>query len=253
MIGIIGGSGIYNLLSEKKSLKIETPYGEPSSAIQTGTISGKEVAFIPRHGNKHQIPPHMVNYRANIYALEKAGCNEILGINAVGSLKENIEPGDTVIPDQFIDFTKKRSLTFFDGPDVVHISTADPFCPRMNEILYSVSKKNGKTHYGGTYVVIEGPRFSTRAESRMFRNFGDIIGMTLVPEITLANEMSMCYSMLATVTDYDVWSEHPVEASEVIKIIKENEEKTMKNIETFVKENTPRSCQCSKRLEGARL
>ncbi len=253
MIGIIGGSGIYDLLSEKKSIKVGTPYGETSSDIQTGIISGKEVAFLPRHGSKHQIPPHKVNYRANIYALEKVGCTEILGINAVGSLKENIEPGDTVVPDQFIDFTRRRDLTFFDGPDVVHISTADPFCPRMNRILFDVSQNTGKTHASGTYVVIEGPRFSSRAESRMFRNYGDIIGMTLVPEITLADEMAMCYSMLATVTDYDVWSEKPVEASEVIKIIKENEEKTMKNIEMFVKENTERNCACKNRLEGARL
>ncbi|MHB8360671.1 MAG: S-methyl-5'-thioadenosine phosphorylase [Thermoplasmataceae archaeon] len=253
MIGIIGGSGIYNLLTEKKSLKIDTPYGQTSSEIQTGIILGKEVAFIPRHGNKHNIPPHKVNYRANIWALNKVGCAEILGINAVGSLKEKIEPGDTVIPDQFIDFTKRRELTFYDGPEVVHISTADPFCSRMNNIIGKIAKKEGKTHIGGTYVVIEGPRFSTRAESMMFRNYGDIIGMTLVPEINLADELGMCYSMLATVTDYDVWSEKPVEVSEVIKIIKENEEKTMKNIEMFVRENTSRNCECHKRLENARL
>lgn len=254
MIGIIGGSGIYNLIEVEESRIIDTPFGVPSSEVEIGNFRGKKVAFIPRHGKKHNIPPHMVNYRANIWALNSIGVKEVLGINAVGSLNEKMAPGDVVIPDQYIDYTKNRKLTFYDGPDVIHISSADPFCPRMNDELFTSSTKYGKTHKGGTYMVIEGPRFSTRAESRMFRQFADIIGMTLVPEINLANEMAMCYSMIATVTDYDVWSETPVEASEVIKILKENEEKTEKIVEDFLSTHKEeRTCDCSKRLDGARL
>ena len=254
MIGIIGGSGIYNLIEVEESRVIDTPYGVPSSEVEIGNFHGKKVAFIPRHGKKHNIPPHMVNYRANIWALNSIGVNEILGINAVGSLNESMAPGDVVIPDQYIDYTKNRKLTFYDGPDVVHISSADPFCPRMNKELEASSGKYGKTHIGGAYMVIEGPRFSTRAESKMFKQFADIIGMTLVPEINLANEMAMCYSMIATVTDYDVWSETPVEASEVIRILKENEEKTERIVEDFLSTHKEeRTCDCSKRLDSARL
>ncbi len=254
MIGIIGGSGLYDLITVKESRTIDTPFGVPSSEVEVGDYHGMNVAFLPRHGKKHNIPPHMVNYRANIWALNSIGCTEILGINAVGSLKEGLKPGDVVIPDQFIDFTKNRKLTFYDGPDVIHISSADPFCPRINKELLEVSKKHGQAHGAGTYVVIEGPRFSTRAESKMFRQYGDIIGMTLVPEITLADELGMCYSMVANVTDYDVWSEKPVEASEVIKILKENEEKTQKIIADFLTiHSEARNCQCKDRLENARL
>jgi 5'-methylthioadenosine phosphorylase len=254
VIGIIGGSGLYNLITIEESKMIDTPFGIPSAEIEIGDFNGKKVAFLPRHGKKHNIPPHMVNYRANIWALHSIGCDEILGINAVGSLKEELKPGDVVIPDQYIDFTKNRKLTFYDGPEVIHISLADPFCPRINKELSSVSKKHGDTHDQGTYVVIEGPRFSTRAESKMFRQFGDIIGMTLVPEINLADELGMCYSLIANVTDYDVWSDKPVEASEVIKILKENEEKTQKIIADFLKiHSEQRTCECKNRLENARL
>ena len=254
MIGIIGGSGLYNLITIEESKTIDTPFGVPSSEVEIGNFNGKKVAFLPRHGKSHNIPPHMVNYRANIWALHSIGCDEILGINAVGSLKEELKPGDVVIPDQYIDFTKNRKLTFYDGPEVIHISSADPFCTRMNAELGSSSKKHGDTHNGGTYVVVEGPRFSTRAESKMFRQFGDIIGMTLVPEINLADELGMCYSLIANVTDYDVWADKPVEASEVIKILKENEEKTQKIISDFLeKHKEERTCECKNRLENARL
>jgi 5'-methylthioadenosine phosphorylase len=254
VIGIIGGSGLYDLITVKESKMIDTPFGIPSSEVEIGIFNGKNVAFIPRHGKKHNIPPHMVNYRANIWALNSIGCDELLGINAVGSLKNEMKPGDIVIPDQYIDFTKNRKLTFYDGPEVIHISSADPFCNRINKELESVSKKHGKTHLGGAYVVIEGPRFSTRAESRMFRQFGDIIGMTLVPEINLADEMGMCYSMIANVTDYDVWSDTPVEASEVIKTLKENEEKTERILGELLEiHSEKRDCQCKNRLDNARL
>ncbi len=254
MIGIIGGSGLYDLLKVQESKKIDTPFGIPSAEIEIGEFNGKRVAFIPRHGKKHNIPPHMVNYRANIWALNSIGCNEVLGINAVGSLKEEMAPGDVVIPDQYIDFTKNRKLTFYDGPEVIHISSADPFCPRMNEELNRASKPKAKTHLGGTYITVEGPRFSTRSESKMFRQFADIIGMTLVPEINLADELGMCYSLIANVTDYDVWADKPVDASEVIKILKENEEKTKEIVGEFLmKHNEERTCECKNRLDNARL
>ncbi len=254
MIGIIGGSGLYDLIDVRESRKIDTPFGIPSSELEIGEYNGISVAFIPRHGKKHNIPPHMVNYRANIWALKNIGCNEVLGINAVGSLKEGLKPGDVVIPDQYIDNTKNRKLTFYDGPDVIHVSSADPFCPRINGELEKVSRPVTNTHLGGTYITIEGPRFSTRAESKMFRQFADIIGMTLVPEINLADELGMCYSMIANITDYDVWSEKPVDASEVIKILKENEQKTTTIITNFLKShNEERTCECKSRLDNARL
>ena len=252
--GIIGGSGLYNLIKGGRSLDIETPYGKPSDRVEVGEIGGVEVAFIPRHGKHHTIPPHAVNYRANMWALKSIGVERVLAINAVGSLKEQYKPGEMVFPDQFIDFTKSRKLTFFDGPEVFHVSAADPFCSDMTSELVSSAKKAGYSHHDrGTYVCIEGPRFSTRAESRMFRQFGDIIGMTLVPEINLAVEQSMCYSMIATVTDFDVWSDKPVDASEVMKIMKENEEKVSSLVEMSVKGfNRERRCNCSRSLENAK-
>ncbi len=254
-IGIIGGSGLYNILESPESKEIDTPFGKPSGEVEIGKINGVEVAFIPRHGKKHTIPPHKVNYRANVYALQKVGVQRIVGINAVGSLKEELSPGTTVIPDQFIDFTRRRELTFYDGPEVYHISAADPFCDVCGSILNDKAKQVGaKPHLGGTYVVVEGPRFSTRAESKMFRQFGDIIGMTLVPEVNLADELGMCYSVIATVTDYDVWADKPVDASEVMRTMKENEEKVVQIIrESLPLINEKRTCQCSKRLESAKL
>ena len=253
-IGIIGGSGLYSLMDKPESLDIETPFGKPSGMVEVGKINGVEVAFIPRHGKNHTIPPHKVNYRANIWALNSIGVKRILAINAVGSLKENLAPGHIVIPDQFIDYTRRRELTFYDGPEVYHISAADPFCPDMNGRLYEASRKvGGESTLGGTYVTIEGPRFSTRAESHMFRQFADIIGMTLVPEVNLADELSMCYSVVATITDYDVWSEKPVEAPEVFRTMKANEEKVIQIVKSVLPEiNKERKCHCKDRLSDAK-
>lgn len=254
-VGIIGGSGLYDLIENPESVEVKTPYGPPSDNVDVGIINGVEVAFIPRHGKKHVYPPHMVNYRANIWALKELGVQRIVSINAVGSLKEEFKPGDIVVPDQFVDFTRRRELTFYDGPDVYHISAADPFCHDMNSIIEEHTRKLGApVHLGGTYVVIEGPRFSTRSESKMFRQFGDIIGMTLVPEINLADELAMCYSTIATVTDYDVWAEEPVDASEVMKTMKENEEKVKKIVfDSLPSVNKERnSCSCSTRLDSAK-
>ncbi len=253
-IGIIGGSGLYNIMENVKKVDVETPYGKPSDMIEIGEISGIEVAFIPRHGKKHNIPPHMVNYHANIWALKKLGVERVIGLNAVGSLRDDYRPGDIVIPDQFIDFTRKRRLTYYDGPDVYHISMADPFCNDISNITYHAGLDLGyNIHSSGTYVCIEGPRFSTRSESKMFRQFGDIIGMTLVPEINLADELAMCYGMIATVTDYDVWSEKPVDVNEVINIMRQNEEKVPKILSRVIpKIHDQRNCKCSLRLENAK-
>ncbi|MFP3255623.1 MAG: S-methyl-5'-thioadenosine phosphorylase [Thermoplasmata archaeon] len=250
-VAIIGGSGIGEIFEEIEKIIVHTPYGSPSDYISIGKISGVTLAFLPRHGKGHRIPPHKINYRANIFALKEIGIEKVIGISAVGSLKENLRPGDLAIVSQFIDFTKKREYTFYDGPKVVHISMADPFSEDMNNILSKNAKNLGfRVHENVTYICIEGPRFSTRAESRMFRNFADIIGMTLVPEINLARELGMCYSTLATITDYDVWSEKPVTAEEVMKIMRENEYKAKEVIKNSIKEiNELDSKKCKKVLE----
>ncbi len=253
-IGIIGGSGLYSIMETRKTMDVDTPYGKPSAPLEIGEINGVEVAFLPRHGKKHTVPPHMVNYKANIFALHKVGVERIIGLNAVGSLKDEYKPGDIVIPDQFIDFTRRRELTYYNGPDVYHISMADSFCNDISAKAYETGKSlSFPVHKNGAYLCIEGPRFSTRAESKMFRNFADIIGMTLVPEINLAAELSMCYGMLATVTDYDAWKDEAVEASDVMQIMKESEEKVSKMLYNLVPEiNGQRNCKCSLRLENAK-
>jgi len=232
-IGIIGGSGLYDVEVFKKieEVKIYTPYGPPSDNIVIGEYSGRRIAFLPRHGRGHKIPPHRINYRANIWALKSLGADKIIAISAVGSLREDYKPGDFVIPDQFIDFTKRREYTFFEGSVVGHFSMADPFCEPLREIIIETAKElNIRVHDRGTYVCIEGPRFSTRAESRLFKEVfkADIIGMTLVPEVILAREAGICYAAIAMVTDYDVWAEKPVTASEVAKVMAENVEKAKK-------------------------
>ena len=202
-IGIIGGSGIYNpdTFETIKKVYPETKYGRPSDEIVIGKIADVEIAFIPRHGAKHQFPPSSVPYKANIQALKDLGAEIVISPCAVGSLKEEYRPGDLVIVDQFIDMTKKRDYTFFDSK-TVHISIADPFCHDLAKIFADAAEEMKiRYHKKGTYICIEGPRFSTRAESNMFRNFADIIGMTVVPECQLARELGMCYCSLATVTD----------------------------------------------------
>ncbi|MDR0198197.1 MAG: S-methyl-5'-thioadenosine phosphorylase [Methanomassiliicoccaceae archaeon] len=222
-IGVIGGSGIYDHKKFETVKKIfpGTRYGTPSDEITIGKIANVEIAFIPRHGSRHQFPPSSVPYRANIQALKDLGVEMVISPCAVGSLKEEYRPGDLVIVDQFIDFTKKRDYTFFDN-ETVHISIADPFCGVLGGIFSGVASEMGiRYHKKGTYVCIEGPRFSTRAESNMYRNFADIIGMTAVPECQLAREMGMCYCSLATVTDYDVWKDEPVDIKMVLRTMRE--------------------------------
>lgn len=253
-IGIIGGSGITEMFKPEAIRKVDTPYGAPSGDLELGEINGVKIAFLQRHGKGHRIPPHMINYRANMYALYSEGVEKVIAISAVGSLKDEYRPGDLAFPDQFIDFTKSRKYTYFDGPTVTHISMADPFCESLRDIVISSAKKlNVKAHKNGTYVCIEGPRFSTRAESKMFRNFADIIGMTLVPEINLARELGMCYLSIATITDYDVWAEKPVTADEVMRVVKENEFKVKNILKDSINDlNSNNSCDCKKDINIAK-
>ncbi len=255
-IAIIGGTGVYDpkIFREIKEIKIKTPFGMPSAPIEIGQFFGKKIAFLARHGRKHQFPPHKVPQKANIWAFKKLGIERIIGVCSVGSLKKNFRPGDIVIPDQFIDFTKKREYTFYDRGGV-HVSLADPFCSQLGEIFFKEAQKlKIPIHSKGTYLCIEGPRFSTRAESKFFRNFADIIGMTLVPEAVLARELEICYLSLAMITDYDVFQERTVVAEEVIKTMKANLEKIKKLLETAIpKIKDQRSCSCSEALKNAKV
>lgn len=259
-IGIIGGTGVYDpgLFNTKREIKVHTPYGEPSDLVTIGVYSGVKVAFIPRHGRGHRIPPHSINSRANIWALKQLGVKRIIAPSAVGSLQEGYRPGDIAIPDQFIDFTKKRQYTFYDGGQVCHVSVADPFCPELRSIVIKrIKKLKFSLHDKATYVCIEGPRFSTRAESKFFRDVmkADIIGMTLVPEVSLAREAEICYTSVATVTDYDVWAEKPVSSAEIIEMLAKNVEKTKKLIADLVLAipTARKKCVCGSALEGALL
>ncbi|MDR0778888.1 MAG: S-methyl-5'-thioadenosine phosphorylase [Methanomassiliicoccaceae archaeon] len=253
-IGIIGGSGIYDPAKFETVKKVypETRYGRPSDDIIIGKIAGTEVAFLPRHGKEHQFPPHSVPYRANIQAMKDLGVEMIISPCAVGSLKEEYRPGDLVIVDQFIDFTKNREYTFFDKK-TVHISIADPFCNDLAKVFSEIAEKmNIRYHKKGTYICIEGPRFSTKAESNMFRNFADIIGMTAVPECQLAREMGMCYCSLATVTDYDVWKDEPVDIQMVLKTMRECLSKITRLLELGLpKIPEKRTCGCSDAAKDA--
>ncbi|WP_371802004.1 S-methyl-5'-thioadenosine phosphorylase [Candidatus Lokiarchaeum ossiferum] len=207
-IGIIGGTGADIALENVESYKIYTPYGAPSDEVKIGTFNGKKVAFLERHGPGHSQPPHALNYRANIWAMKEIGVKRIFSPCAVGGLTPKTGKGVFVIVDQYIDRTKGRNETFYDGGQVCHLAQADPFCPEMNKVFYETGKELGLNIIkGGTYVCINGPRFSTRAESRMYANWGgDVIGMTVYPEIVLAGELNMCYSSIATVTDLDAWA-----------------------------------------------
>lgn len=221
-IAVIGGSGLYEMagLSDLNEVQIVTPFGEPSDSITIGTLGGERIAFLPRHGRGHRITPSEVNARANIYALKLLGVSQIISVSACGSMREDIAPTDIVVPDQILDRTKARPSTFFGNGMVVHIGFADPFCPRLSATLFeSVRSLGARVHKGGTYVCIEGPQFSTRAESRAYRQWGvDVIGMTALPEAKLAREAEICYATLALVTDYDVWHEtaDPVTADMII-------------------------------------
>ena len=257
-LGVIGGTGVADpkLFRQAGEADPRTKYGRPSDRIRILELNGTNVAFIPRHGSGHTIPPHMVNSRANITALRDMGVERIIGLAAVGSLREQLRAGDIVIPDQFIDMTTQRRLTFYDGPEVVHISAADPFCPELGQLALQQARRLGiPVHGKGTYICVEGPRFSTRAESRLWRTMGaDIIGMTLVPEAQLARELGLCYVSVCSVTDYDVWADRPVSARDVAETMKRNEA----NIQCLLAEMIPkvpekRGCRCAEALKDAGL
>jgi 5'-methylthioadenosine phosphorylase len=259
IIGIIGGSGLYEMegLTDIKEVSLSTPFGEPSDTFVTGVLEGVKMVFLPRHGRGHRLLPSEVNYCANIYGMKQLGVTRIISVSAVGSLKEGIAPGHIVIPDQFIDRTKGiRRDTFFGNGVVAHVSFADPLCGDLSAVLYGAAQRAGATvHKGGTYVCMEGPAFSTRAESFMYINLGgSVIGMTNITEAKLAREAEICYGTIALSTDYDCWHEHhdDVSVEAIVAIIKQNVAMA-KNIirEAAVMLGSGRSCQCASALAFA--
>ncbi|MGD1075895.1 MAG: S-methyl-5'-thioadenosine phosphorylase [Thermodesulfovibrionales bacterium] len=248
-IGIIGGSGMDDprLMEEKKEKKIKTPYGSPSSALTVGRINSVDAVILARHGKDHSIYPTGVNFRANLYALKKEGCTHILATSAVGSLREKIKPGDLVFVDQFIDFTKHRPLTFHDEK-VIHTSMAEPFCESLRSLLISSAKQLRLRHHTrGTVVTIEGPRFSTKSESRMFRKLGaDVINMSTVPEVILARELGICYQTVAMSTDYDCWreGEEPVTWEMILSLMNKNAANVKKLLLKTISKINHANCGC---------
>ena len=257
-IGIIGGTGLYKMveMTEVEELNIATPFGEPVDPIILGNLEGVRVAFLTRHGRGHRVSPSELPAKANIYALKSLGVERIVSVSAVGSLKEEIQPLDLVIPDQIIDRTNGRDSTFFGGGIVAHVAFAEPFCPVLSQVLFEAAMETGvRVHKGGTYLAMEGPQLSTRAESQLYRAWGaDIIGMTALPEAKLAREAEICYATLAFVTDYDCW--HPEYESVTVDMILTNLRKgvdTGKKLLTLVMPHIPkeRDCACGTALERA--
>ena len=257
-LAIIGGSGLYNMdgLKATKEYKPETPFGAPSAPIMVGTLEDQRVAFLARHGAGHRLMPTEVPYRANIYALKSLGVERIVSISACGSLREDYAPGHIVIPDQLYDNTKNRARTFFGEGLVVHVGVADPFCSDLSAQLEdAVRAANATVHSGGTFITIEGPRFSTKAESNTYRAWGmSIIGMTAAPEAFLAREAEMCYAVMAHVTDYDVWhvNEMPVTVEMVVQTLHKNTTIAQESIRNLVRDLKPdRTCNCNHALSDA--
>ncbi len=260
VLGVIGGSGLYDFpaLTDVERFDLDTPFGKPSAPITMGSLSGKRVAFLARHGVGHTLTPTEVNYRANMYALKMLGVDQVVSISACGSLREDFAPGHIVIPSQLFDFTQQRKRSFFGDGLVVHVGVADPFCERLSTSLYQVVTSTGVTaHNGGSMITIEGPRFSTKAESNTFRAWGmSLIGMTTSPEAFLAREAEMCYAVMAHVTDYDVWhqSEASVSVDMVLKTLHDNTEVAQKSIHQLVAQlNEPEPCACHHALENAMI
>lgn len=255
-IGVIGGSGLYQMegLTVLEERFVETPFGPPSDAVIIGELEGKKIAFLPRHGRGHVISPSEINFRANIFALKTLGVAQIFSVSAVGSMKEKIAPGDIVLIDQFIDRTTQRPSTFFGNGLVAHVSFADPTCLRLLDITHKAAQKlKQKVHKGGTYVCIEGPMFSSRAESNLYRSWGvDVIGMTNYQEAKLAREAEICYLTIAMSTDYDCWNEAEgdVDVAKVIETLNKNVEAAKNLIREVLKDlSEKRSCACARALE----
>ena len=256
-VAVIGGSGLYRLglLAGAEPVNLHTPYGPHSDGLVMGCLAGRKIAFLPRHGLSHRLPPHKVPYRANIWALRELGVERVVALSAMGGLRPDYEIGDLVITDQFIDWTRGRECTFFDGPRVVHTSMADPFCPELRGILARAAEAAGfRVHTSGTALTFEGPRFSTRAESRIFRDIlgADLLSMTQVPEVVLARELGMCYATCAVVTDLDVWGTAPVRADEVTQVMKRAEPKLAELLSRAIPEiPEARSCGCAEAVREA--
>ncbi len=257
-IGVIGGSGLYEMeaLTDVERKQIETPFGKPSDDYVIGTLEGVRVAFLPRHGRGHRISPSELNFRANIYGFKAIGVEYIISVTAVGSLQEAIHPLDVVVPDQFFDRTRERVSTFFGEGLVAHIAFADPVCPNLSDLIYQTAKEQGATvHKGGTYLCMEGPAFSTRAESNVYRQWGmDIIGMTNLQEAKLAREAEICYATMAMVTDYDCWheEEEDVTVEAIIQNLMNNAALAKQVIQSLVPKITgERTCLCANALEYA--
>lgn len=257
-IGVFGGSGFYSLMESAQQIRVDTPYGEPSDLVAIGEIGGRPVAFIPRHGAQHSIPPHAINYRANLAAFQELGITRVISPCAAGSLDQNVKPGDFVICDQLVDRTNGRKDTFYDGPQTIHIAFAEPYCPELRPIASEVcASLELSSHPAGTMVVIQGPRFSTAAESAFYSGQGwTVIGMTQYPEAPLARELEMCFLNISLVTDYDAGMEGvpAVTADEALRVFRENNEKLRELVFALI-EKVPadRSCPCSTALEAARL
>lgn len=258
ILGVIGGSGFYNFsgLENAHTIEVDTPFGSPSSPINIGSLHGRQVAFLARHGLGHTLMPGEVNYRANIYALKKLGVEFVVGVSACGSLRHDYQPGDLVIPDQIVDYTRRRNSTFFGDGLVVHVGVADPFCKNLSALLADAAEQTGASvRRGGVFVTIEGPRFSTRGESNLFRSWGiSIVGMTTCPEAFLAREAELSYATLAHITDYDVWhlSEEPVSVDLVVRTLSQNAHKAQETILNLVKILPDKAdCSCTTALADA--
>lgn len=257
-IGVFGGSGFYSFVAKTEEVKVNTPYGPPSDAISIGEVAGKNIAFMPRHGRNHSIPPHAINYRANMWAMYELGVRHLIAPCACGSLQANIKPGDFVVTDQFVDRTSGRADTFCEGPSVMHISSAEPYCPSLRMLAVEAVKSQGiVAHDGGTIVVIQGPRFSTKAESRWFTSMGwHVINMTQYPEAVLAQELGMCLVNIALVTDYDaglVGNVPEVNAAEVMAVFHKNAENLKKVMEPLIQSIAGHrfSCRCAAKVKEA--
>lgn len=257
-IGVIGGTGLYDIdgLTNVKEVWPDTPFGKPSDSIVVGKLGGVGIAFLPRHGRNHSISPADVPYRANIYALKALGVEFIISSNSCGSFKEELRPGHLIVPDQIIDRTRQRASTFFGGDIVAHIQFADPFCPVLSDIVYGTAIEAGATvHKGGTFIAMEGPAFSTRAESRLYKSWGaDILGMTMLPEAKLAREAEICYASIACISDYDSWHEtnETVTVEAILTIMRNNIDFAKKAIRLAAgRVPQKRNCACANALGPA--
>jgi 5'-methylthioadenosine phosphorylase len=257
-VGVFGGSGFYQLFDDHEVVEVDTPWGRPSAPVHLGSVGGRRVAFLPRHGEQHQFPPHRIDYRANVWALREVGVRAILAPCASGSLQPSVRPGDVVVCDQLVDRTYGREQTYFDGPVTNHVSFADPYCPVLREVVAAAAREGGfPTHDRGTVVVVQGPRFSTRAESAWFRAQGwEVVNMTQYPEAFLARELGLCYSSLALITDYDTGLEgiegvQPVQQDEIFRFFEANVDRLRAVVRLAVDRIDPDACaSCAAATNG---